>query len=646
MSAEMRDFAAAFNHGLDRGVGIYEKDQQQAIEREKNKLLRDQHEATARNADRRTDIYADSVKSASETNRIRAQAALNKAAGKGGGGGGGSASPGSDIVDQGLANAGIIVPKPPATQPINVTVAAPDRVDEGGGVPMPSMPSDGYKKGGMVKKYADGGMTVSEALSYGPKASKDAGQAPATAAGATGSSFSSAYEKSAAAYEKKQAADKEKADAARTAASNVRPTGPVGTGAGGSYSTSDVRPGGVLDTTSAGIGGTDYRRGGRVRRFAGGGMADLSDPKAAVLKMADTPADKNPDGSTKTKDQQDDGPIARTSRAVSSGGGDWSSVGGSADGATGSGGDSAGGVSGSGGVGGSASDDAGGSAAAGVGGDDGGTYRRGGRVRRFAGGGVVGSQHAEEADQAMQLTPPERALYERHLGNLSGTGGKDNPDGSRSTIYNMTMEHNGRTYVVPTIYNGQALRPDDAARMAAQQGMDTFPSYPTQKQADARYEQMHGYMERDTQDRSQRQQDEQMSGTGATYRRGGRVRRYRAGGAVTPPDRAPREEDYYTDEPEFPDDERFMPPSTRNDSGRHYDNPNITQEPEDTFIRRPQNVEPPKTRTPENYPMMRGGGRVRRFQSGGRVMEAAIDTGTSGPGSGYGHRAAPPSRRY
>jgi len=43
----------------------------------------------------------------------------------------------------------------------------------------------------------------------------------------------------------------------------------------------------------------------------------------------------------------------------------------------------------------------------------------------------------------------------------------------------------------------------------------------------------------------------------------------------------------------------------------------------------------------------RRGGSVRRFQSGGRVMrEQAIDTGTSGPGSGYGYRAAPPSRRY
>ena len=48
------------------------------------------------------------------------------------------------------------------------------------------------------------------------------------------------------------------------------------------------------------------------------------------------------------------------------------------------------------------------------------------------------------------------------------------------------------------------------------------------------------------------------------------------------------------------------------------------------------------TGTGETY---RRGGTVRKFQSGGRVMEA-IDTGTSGPGSGYGYRAAPPARSY
>ena len=174
------------------------------------------------------------------------------------------------MVHQGALAVGLVPPPAPPTPP--APSVTNNYVQQSSDAPAtPINPPGDFKKGGMVKKYADGGMTVSEALSYGPKGSKDTGQAPATAAGAAGSSFSSAYEKSGAAYEKKQAADKEKADAARTAASNVRPTGPVGTGAGGSYSTNDVRPGGVLDTTSAGISGTDYRRGGAVRRFQSGG---------------------------------------------------------------------------------------------------------------------------------------------------------------------------------------------------------------------------------------------------------------------------------------------------------------------------------------------------------------------------------------
>jgi hypothetical protein len=238
----------------------------------------------------------------------------------------------------------------------------------------------------MVKKYADGGMSVQEALSYGPRAGGSESKPKETAA----SSFESNFKKAA------EAAAARRPD---TTIKNAapKPTGPVGTGPAGSYTTQDVRPGGVLDTTSAGIGGTDYRRGGMVKRFAGGGAADLSDPEAAVKSMAYTPGDKNPDGSNKTKEQEDSGALARTARAASSSGGiDFSAfAGGSADGATGSGGDSTGGVSGTGGVGGSASAGEGGSAAAGTSGgaadagDGGGTYRRGGRVRRFQSGGRV-----------------------------------------------------------------------------------------------------------------------------------------------------------------------------------------------------------------------------------------------------------------
>jgi hypothetical protein len=391
MSAEMRDFAAAFNKGLDRGVGMYEKGQEQAIQREHNKLLRDQHEATARNADRRTDIYADSVKSAAETNRIRAQAALNKGAGKGGGGA--AAAPNPDKYAEGAAGVGLAIPKPqapPAPTIINQTYQS---TSDDAPATAVSPPGD-FKRGGMVKaakggmipKLAgggeienDAGMSVNQALSYGPK-SAAAGTPPPTATGATGSAFANAYTKSAEAYEKQQAALKEKANAQ----TGIRPTGPVGTGAGGGYTTADVRSGGALSTPGI---DSEYRRGGVVRKFADGGAADMSDPQAAVKAMAYTPADKNPDGSKKTKEQEDEGPIARTASAISTSAPSFGW--GSADGATGSGGDSTGGVSGTGGVGGSASDGADGSAATGVGGDDGGTYRRGGRVRRFQSGGRV-----------------------------------------------------------------------------------------------------------------------------------------------------------------------------------------------------------------------------------------------------------------
>jgi hypothetical protein len=394
MSAEMRDFAAAFNKGLDRGVGMYEKGQEQAIQREHNKLLRDQPEATARNADRRTDIYADSVKSAAETNRIRAQAALNKGAGKGGGGAAAAPSNANvDMVHQGALAVGL-VPPPAPPEPAAPSVTN-NYVQQSSDAPATAIsPPGDFKKGGMVKaakggmipKLAgggeienDAGMSVNQALSYGPK-SAAAGTPPPTAAGATGSTFANAYTKSAEAYEKQQAALKEKANAQ----TGIRPTGPVGTGAGGGYTTADVRPGGALSTPGI---DPEYRRGGVVRKFADGGAADMSDPQAAVKAMAYTPADKNPDGSKKTKEQEDEGPIARTASAISTSAPSFGW--GSADGATGSGGDSTGGVSGTGGVGGSASDGADGSAATGVGGDDGGTYRRGGRVRRFQSGGRV-----------------------------------------------------------------------------------------------------------------------------------------------------------------------------------------------------------------------------------------------------------------
>jgi muramidase (phage lysozyme) len=118
----------------------------------------------------------------------------------------------------------------------------------------------------------------------------------------------------------------------------------------------------------------------------------------------------------------------------------------------------------------------------------------------------VSEANLQAADAAMKLTPQEKALYQRHLTNLTGPGGVDNPDGSRSTLFQTTVEHDGKFYTIPTVYDGKILwdknAPDKAAAAVAktaQIGWDKFPSYKTEDQAEARYQQMHTFMEKDTQ---------------------------------------------------------------------------------------------------------------------------------------------------
>jgi hypothetical protein len=102
------------------------------------------------------------------------------------------------------------------------------------------------------------------------------------------------------------------------------------------------------------------------------------------------------------------------------------------------------------------------------------------------------------ATQQMKLNPQEQALYQMHLQNLHGTGGVDNPDGSRSTLYQTTFELDGKNYVIPTVWGGRILPPDQALQMAKQYGIDKFPSYASDQEAEARYQQMHQFMEQDT----------------------------------------------------------------------------------------------------------------------------------------------------
>ena len=102
-----------------------------------------------------------------------------------------------------------------------------------------------------------------------------------------------------------------------------------------------------------------------------------------------------------------------------------------------------------------------------------------------------------DAKRRLFLSPEEAALYERHLQNLWGPGGVDNPDGSRSTLFQMSQDVGGRTYNMPTVYDGKILPPDAAFARAQAEGLSRFPSYASPAQAEQRYQQMHGQMEGD-----------------------------------------------------------------------------------------------------------------------------------------------------
>lgn len=122
-------------------------------------------------------------------------------------------------------------------------------------------------------------------------------------------------------------------------------------------------------------------------------------------------------------------------------------------------------------------------------------------------------QYFNQANEALGFTRQEGDLYKRHLFNLYGSGGVDNPNGSRSSLYQSVQEHEGQYYNIPTVWNGKIEtekweRPTDkkvfdvpnatALENVEKEGWNTFPSYATPTEADERYDQMHQFMELDT----------------------------------------------------------------------------------------------------------------------------------------------------
>jgi hypothetical protein len=100
----------------------------------------------------------------------------------------------------------------------------------------------------------------------------------------------------------------------------------------------------------------------------------------------------------------------------------------------------------------------------------------------------------------MKLTPQEQFLYQWHVNNVTEqNGGKSfkQPDGSTSTVLQMIEPVNGKWYSIPSVWDGKPHTEDQAYDHAAAIGWDKFPSYATEQEGQARYDQMHAYMERD-----------------------------------------------------------------------------------------------------------------------------------------------------
>jgi hypothetical protein len=111
----------------------------------------------------------------------------------------------------------------------------------------------------------------------------------------------------------------------------------------------------------------------------------------------------------------------------------------------------------------------------------------------------VPTTNLDDASKDLKLTPEEQYLYKQHLDNLAGPGKVMQPDGSVSTLLQAVVTGpDGKFYNVPTVWDGKTHTPQEALAHAQADGLSKYPSYATAEEADARYEQMHDYMEKDT----------------------------------------------------------------------------------------------------------------------------------------------------
>lgn len=113
--------------------------------------------------------------------------------------------------------------------------------------------------------------------------------------------------------------------------------------------------------------------------------------------------------------------------------------------------------------------------------------------------------HLPDAVKELGLSPQEQFLYQFHLNNLNGPGKVMQPNGQVSTLLQMAVRGPaGKFYNIPSVWGGQVLPEEQAKARAAAVGWDKWPAYSSAKAADARYQKMHEFIDRDGADYQER----------------------------------------------------------------------------------------------------------------------------------------------
>ena len=108
------------------------------------------------------------------------------------------------------------------------------------------------------------------------------------------------------------------------------------------------------------------------------------------------------------------------------------------------------------------------------------------------------------AIDTLKLNEQEQNYYKRHLYNLYSPGGVEHPpserfsQGARSTLLSAPVGFDDRYTLIPGVWGGQILSLQDSINNAKKEGLDKFPAYNNLEEAEARYNTLHHYMEKDT----------------------------------------------------------------------------------------------------------------------------------------------------